>query len=107
MKHFGDPCIHCGTPHDEVGVGNCPGDVDKARVLAYCVDRQAWQNPGSGCDTVLMLMTTGGLREEAHHPSDHWPYSERFKSADVLSRQEFHRLFCKPTEPGEGDQHGG
>ena len=23
--HKGDPCIYCGTPHDEVGVGPCPG----------------------------------------------------------------------------------
>lgn len=23
--HQGDPCIHCGTPHDEVVVGDCPG----------------------------------------------------------------------------------
>lgn len=24
-RHFGDPCIHCGTPHDEVPVGPCHG----------------------------------------------------------------------------------
>lgn len=23
--HRGDPCIYCGTPHDEVAVGDCPG----------------------------------------------------------------------------------
>lgn len=23
--HFGDPCVHCGTPHDEVAPGPCPG----------------------------------------------------------------------------------
>ena len=23
--HQGDPCIFCGTPHDEVKVGPCPG----------------------------------------------------------------------------------
>lgn len=21
--HFGDPCIHCNTPHDEVPIGQC------------------------------------------------------------------------------------
>lgn len=21
--HFGDPCVHCGTPHNEVPVGPC------------------------------------------------------------------------------------
>jgi hypothetical protein len=24
-KHRGDPCIFCGTPHDEVEIGDCPG----------------------------------------------------------------------------------
>lgn len=23
--HFGDPCVHCGTPHDEVEPGPCKG----------------------------------------------------------------------------------
>lgn len=23
--HFGDPCVKCGTPHDEVSPGPCPG----------------------------------------------------------------------------------
>ncbi len=23
-RHFGDPCVHCGTPHDEVQPGPCP-----------------------------------------------------------------------------------
>lgn len=23
--HLGDPCIYCGTPHDEVAVGDCLG----------------------------------------------------------------------------------
>lgn len=23
--HLGDPCIHCGAPHDEVAAGECPG----------------------------------------------------------------------------------
>ena len=22
-RHFGDPCVHCGTPHDEVAPGPC------------------------------------------------------------------------------------
>jgi len=25
--HWGDPCRFCGTPHDEVEVGDCPGCV--------------------------------------------------------------------------------
>lgn len=22
--HIGDPCIYCGVPHDNVGIGDCP-----------------------------------------------------------------------------------
>jgi len=22
--HFGDPCIYCGAPHDDVSIGDCP-----------------------------------------------------------------------------------
>lgn len=25
--HFGDPCVHCNTPHDEVPIGPCRGHV--------------------------------------------------------------------------------
>ncbi len=25
QHHFGDPCIYCGTPHDDVEIGPCPG----------------------------------------------------------------------------------
>lgn len=25
--HKGDPCIYCGTPHDEVEIGPCPERV--------------------------------------------------------------------------------
>lgn len=33
--HFGDPCIHCGIPHDEIPIGACTGDASKARPIAY------------------------------------------------------------------------
>lgn len=26
IPHLHDPCIYCGTPHDEVEVGDCKGD---------------------------------------------------------------------------------
>jgi outer membrane murein-binding lipoprotein Lpp len=31
--HFGDPCVYCGTPHDDVTPGQCPGEHDP-RALA-------------------------------------------------------------------------
>ncbi len=62
-------------------------------IMAYCVDRQAWQNPGSGCDTVLILTSDGVVQTEARHPSEHWPYTERFKSAKCMPRIEFRRTY--------------
>lgn len=31
QAHQGDPCIYCGKPHDEVGVGPCPGRTARWR----------------------------------------------------------------------------
>ena len=36
QTHYGDPCIHCATPHDNVPVGPCRGDPSKAVPIAYC-----------------------------------------------------------------------
>lgn len=93
QTHFGDPCIHCGTPHDEVEPGPCKGGREKARVLAYCVSRQAWQNPGSGCCTILCKMTNGEIRQDARHPSEHWPQYDWFKNAETLAPHEFRKRF--------------
>ena len=35
MTHFGDPCIHCGIPHDEVLPGPCMGDLRKVRAIRF------------------------------------------------------------------------
>lgn len=32
QSHQGDPCIYCGKPHDEVGVGPCPGRISQVEV---------------------------------------------------------------------------
>ncbi len=66
--HFGDPCIHCGIPHDDVPPGPCTGDASKAKVLAYCCSRQAWQNPGNECSTYTCHMSDGSFRDEALLP---------------------------------------
>lgn len=44
MTHFGDPCIHCGTPHDDVEPGACKGDPKKAKPIAYCSMGVRWDN---------------------------------------------------------------
>jgi hypothetical protein len=32
--HFGDPCVHCNTPHDEVAPGPCTGSIRISRAKA-------------------------------------------------------------------------
>jgi len=58
-------------------------------IVAYAVVRQAWENPGSGCDTVRCLLSDGSITTEAHHPSEHWPYFDRFCKAKVYAPAEF------------------
>ena len=99
MHHFGDPCLHCATPHDDVAVGPCPGDREKARVLAYCVSRQAYENPGSGCDTVLCKMTNGEVREDHRHPSTWWWDNAWFKYAEVMAPHEFRAKYLRTPKP--------
>lgn len=89
MHHYGDPCIHCSTPHDEVPVGPCKGDPAKAIILAYCVARQAWQNPGSGAETIRCMMSDGSIRDEHWRPEYWWWNLPKFKAAEVLAPHEF------------------
>ena len=95
MWHYGDPCIHCGTPHDDVPTGSCMGDPKKAIILAYCVARQAWENPGSRCNTVRCAMSDGSIRDEAWHPSYWWWDFPQFKNAEVLAPDEFRKRYSR------------
>lgn len=90
QTHFGDPCIHCGTPHDEVARGACPGDPKKAKPLVYCVARQAWNNPGSRCMTIVALMSTNDIQQHALHPSMGW---EWYRDAETMAPAEFRERF--------------
>lgn len=82
--HYGDPCIHCGLPHDEVAPGPCTGDGAPI-VVAYRIDRQAWQT-SNGADLVLCWMSDGSLRQEGHYPQEHWAFTDRFRNARVIGR---------------------
>ncbi len=44
MTHYGDPCIHCATPHDEVAVGPCTGNPANAVTLDVCFVGRRWDN---------------------------------------------------------------
>lgn len=84
LGHFGDPCIYCGIPHDNVPIGPCrkhpfshPFTSDERRPLC-CVECSQW--------------------EEAHHPKG------ELQLADPLASQ-----LCKllmPFAGGAGNSEG-
>lgn len=70
LLHFGDPCIHCGTPHDAVEPGLCHGDPAKAKCIGYQSLGVRWD----GVEHFLLLMSTGSFEEHWYHISEHAPY---------------------------------
>lgn len=61
--HFGDPCIHCGTPHDEVERGPCKGDMAKAVPVRWRSLGVRWDN----VEHFLILMSSGEFTERWDH----------------------------------------
>ncbi len=42
MTHYGDPCLHCGIGHDDVPVGPCKGETNKAVVIGARYITRRW-----------------------------------------------------------------
>ncbi len=70
MTHFGDPCIHCDTPHDDVPVGPCMGDLRKVRPVRFRSLGVRWDN----VEHFLVLMSDGSFEDRWHHISENAPY---------------------------------
>lgn len=70
MHHFGDPCVHCGIPHDDVPVGPCQGDSTKAVAIAYKSLGVRWDN----IEQFLVRYSDGRVESRHHHISEHAPY---------------------------------
>lgn len=68
--HFGDPCIHCGIPHDDLPVGDCQGDPAKAKPLACRIAERRWD----GMERYLVRFSDGRIESMWCHPSEHAPY---------------------------------
>lgn len=77
--HFGDPCRHCGTPHDEILPGPCQGDPAKAFVIGYA---SLGVRP-DGVECFRYRLSTNEVREVYHHISQHAPYYH-FGRSDTL-----------------------
>lgn len=71
MTHFGDPCIHCGTPHDAVEPGACKGDRNKAKPLAYAVIPSTRTD---GVEHYRIRFSDGRVEDRHMHVSYHAPY---------------------------------
>lgn len=67
--HFGDPCIHCDTPHDAVPVGPCLGDAP-AIPIAYAMVERRWDT----YERFRIRFSDGHIEERWSHPSFHAPY---------------------------------
>lgn len=63
MHHFGDPCIHCGTPHDAVDPGPCRGDPDKAKPIAFRSLGARWDK----VEHLLIRMSDGRVEQVWEH----------------------------------------
>lgn len=85
MRHFGDPCRHCGTPLDDVAVGACPGDPTKAIPLAYRSLGVRWDS----VERYLIRMSDGRVEERYAHVSFHAPYYH-FGHSDELRQPPRH-----------------
>lgn len=80
MHHFGDPCIHCNIPHDDVPAGSCGGDPKKAKPIAYRSLGVRWDN----VEHFRVLMSSGEVREFHQHVSYSGPYYH-FGYSDTLT----------------------
>lgn len=79
--HFGDPCIHCGVAHDDVAPGPCTGDAAKAIPIAY---RSLGVRP-DGVEHFLYRLSTGEVRQQYSHISEHAPYYHFGRSDELIS----------------------
>ena len=79
MHHFGDPCRHCGTPHDEIQPGPCEGDPARATPIAYCSLGVRWD----GVERYRVRFSDGRIEERCEHISAHAPYYH-FGYSDAL-----------------------
>lgn len=77
--HFGDPCIHCNTPHDDFEPGPCQGDLSKAVPIAYASLGVRWD----GVEGYRVRFSDNHVEELWRHVSYHSPYYHFGHSSDL------------------------
>lgn len=71
MTHYGDPCIHCGTPHDDVTPGPCMGNLTKVRPIRYRTVRERRTDRRH----LLVLFSDGSFEDYYLHPDEPDPWA--------------------------------
>jgi hypothetical protein len=92
MTHFGDPCIHCGIPHDDVAPGACTGDPKKVRPIAYRSLGVRWDN----VEHFRILFSDNHIEERWCHISEHAPYFHFGYSDDLIQPPRYHPTLRRP-----------
>lgn len=86
MKHFGDPCIHCGVSHEEMQPGPCIGDPSKVIPIAYRKIETRWD----GIEHYLVLFSDNHTEHRYGHVSERLPYFHFGYSDDLLMPPRYH-----------------
>lgn len=81
MMHFGDPCIHCGIPQNQVPAGSCQGDATKAKPISYCSLGVRWDK----VEHFRIRWSDGRVTERWAHISEHAPYFHFGFSDDLVN----------------------
>lgn len=95
MTHFGDPCRHCGVPHDDVEIGACKGDAAKAVPIAYC---KLGQRP-DGYERFAIRFSDGRVETRWSHPSFHAPYYHFGYSDDLIQPPRYDQRLKAEVQP--------
>ena len=86
LLHFGDPCVHCATPHDDVAPGPCQGDPSKAVAMTWRSLGVRWDN----VEHYLIRMSNDVVIDRWEHIDMGLPYgylrNARYDAALTRSR---------------------
>jgi hypothetical protein len=85
LRHFRDPCVHCGQAMEAVAVGACPGDAAKAVPMSY----RSLGVRYDGIEHFRVEFSDGQIKERHCHVSEHAPYYH-FGHSSELTRPPRH-----------------
>jgi hypothetical protein len=90
--HFGDPCIHCGTPPDELKPGACEG-TGAAIPIAYAGLGVRWD----GVEHYRVRYSDGSVSDIHRHVSEHAPYYHFGTSASLIQPPRYDEKLRRTT----------